>query len=928
MNPIQAIQQQGQSLWYDNIRRGLIESGELATLIAQGITGVTSNPTIFEKAIDGSRDYDAAIEQLAASGADVDRAYDALVLSDIGRGADLLLPVYNQSQARDGYISIEVPPTLAEDTEATIAEAHRLFDALNRPNIMIKVPATPKGIPAIRRLIADGINVNVTLIFSLDAYRAVINAYIEGLEERRANGLSLDRVASVASFFVSRVDTLVDRLIEQGHKDPDLAGKAGIANAKLAYQVFLETFNGPRFADLKKAGAMVQRPLWASTSTKNPNYPDLLYVEALIGPDTVDTLPPATVEAILDHGHAARTIDQNLDEARRVLERLEASGIAFRDVTDQLLKEGVASFHQSFVTLRESLANKLAQAAHQDAPCQYLLGAHQPVVDETIQTLNHDRAVPRLWEHDATLWSQDPDHHQIIRNALGWLDVPQQVLEQVESIQHFAREVVLDGFQHAVVLGMGGSSLVSDVLTHSFETGQPGLDLTILDTTHAERIRRLTAELPLPKTLFIVASKSGTTTEPNAFYHYFWEVLQSRGLDPAKQFVAITDPGTAMQKEAESHHFRRIFLNPADIGGRYSALSWFGMVPAALHGIDIARFLQDALSMRKACQTEDVAQNPGASLGATLGALAKQGRDKVTFLMPDQIAHLGDWLEQLLAESTGKLGTGLVPVAHEPIQPAQTYGRDRVFVDYQWQETHSPIADTLAQQGHPVIRIRLQNPYQLAGEFYRWEIATAIAGAVLQIDAFDQPNVQESKDNTKAILAKLDGGHLPHETLQHEGDMAWTASPALVQSTLAETLQALFKLGRPHSYIALMAYLDQTPDIDRALTEWRDRLVSATGQAVTLGYGPRFLHSTGQLHKGGPATGLFVQVVSATGPKLAVPGDGYDFMTLMHAQALGDFQSLLNHGRPVIRILVPASPLPSIKTLTEWSQKYATEVHS
>ncbi len=921
LNRIRAIQERGQSLWYDNIRRGLIESGELATLISQGITGITSNPTIFEKAIDGSKDYDAAIAKLAEQGLNVDQIYDALVLDDIGRGADLLLPVYNHTKGRDGYISIEVPPTLAADTDATIREAHRLFSTLKRPNVMIKVPATEPGIPAIRRLIADGINVNVTLIFSLDAYRGVMGAYLDGLEDRMAHGLPLDRVASVASFFVSRVDTLIDRLIEETHADADLRGKAAIANAKLAYQLFLEQFQSDRFQRLKDLGAMVQRPLWASTSAKNPQYPDLLYVEALIGPNTVDTLPPATVQAILDHGQSEPTLDLNLKDAHAALKKLESAGISMKSVTDQLLKEGVASFHQSFVTLKESLANKLGKN-HEVAEMALHLGSYASPVKDTVAKLNRDRAISRLWAHDPTLWSDQEDHQKIIANALGWLDVPVRVLEDAPNLRTFFQQAVLDGFEHVVVLGMGGSSLVSDVITHSFSPGHPGMALTVLDTTNAWTIDRLTKQLSLAKTLFIVASKSGTTTEPNAFYHYFWDVLEKHGLSPRHQFIAITDPGTVMEREAKDRKFRHIFLNPADIGGRYSALSWFGMVPATLHGVDVPRLLQGVLAMRDASKEPEVASNPGGHLGAVLGALAKTGRDKVTFIMPEPISHLSDWLEQLLAESTGKLGTGLIPVAHEPLVPGQTYNSDRVFVVYQWQGNQVAEVDMLAAAGHPVIVLTVDDPYQLGQEFFRWEVATAIAGAVLQIDAFDQPNVQESKDNTKALIRNLDHGRLPSEELyRDEEGLLWTSSPAIARTSLKETLHGLWELATPASYIALMTYVDQTPAVNQALEDWRRVLVEQTGHAVTLGYGPRFLHSTGQLHKGGPANGLYVQLVSAKGPRLPIARDGYDFMTLIQAQALGDFQALRNHGRPVVRILINEPATPQIQKLMTWSQR-------
>jgi transaldolase/glucose-6-phosphate isomerase len=647
-------------------------------------------------------------------------------------------------------------------------------------------------------------------------------------------------------------------------------------------------------------------------------------VEALVGPDTVDTLPPATVDAVLDHGRAARTIDVELDQARQVVDELERAGISMKAVTDQLLSEGVASFHKSFVTLRDSLAKKMGARVVQ-GPADYRLGILAQNFNDTIAQLNHNRAIPRLWDHEPTLWSSNSEHEKIIRNALGWLDVPGQVLEDAGSLKAFAQQVFLDGFEHVAVLGMGGSSLVSDVIRHSFPTGRPGLSLWVLDSTHPLTIERLTHTLPLERTLFVVASKSGTTTEPNAYYHYFWDVLERHHIDPAPHFVAITDPDTTLEHEARQRGFRHVFLNPADIGGRYSALSWFGMVPAVLHGIDVGRLLSEAMAMRESCQEGDAAVNPGAQLGAALGSLARRGRDKVTFIMPEPISHMGDWLEQLLAESTGKLGTGLVPVAHEPLADPSIYHHDRVFVAYQWRDEKPPAIDALVEAGHPVIVLRIDDVYQLGQEFFRWEIATAIAGAVLQIDAFDQPNVQESKDNTKALLSQLDHGRLPAEALNSDHDLSWTASPSVMADTLPQTLNHLWKVAVESSYIALMTYLDETPELNDALADFRRALLAQTGHAVTLGYGPRFLHSTGQLHKGGPATGLYVQLVSAKGPKIPVPGDGYDFMTLISAQALGDFQSLIAHGRPVVRICVPEPAAKTVRTLTQWITT-ATEV--
>ncbi len=911
-NFITDINQLGQSIWYDNIRRGLIESGELGELISQGISGVTSNPTIFEKAINGSSDYDAAISKLVADNRTLDEIYDALTMDDIARGADLLRPVYDRTQAVDGYISIEVPPTLAADTESTIKEARRLFYTLGKPNVMIKVPATPEGIPAIRQLIHDGININVTLIFSLDAYAQVIDAYMSGLEDRLAENQPIERIASVASFFVSRLDTLVDTLIEQRHLPKELSGKAAIANAKLAYKLFLERFEAPRFQRLKAAGAFVQRPLWASTSTKNPNYPDLLYVDSLIGPDTVNTLPPQTVSAVLDHAQAKRTVDQDFATEARLIANLEAQGISMQSVTRQLLEEGVASFEHSFITLYRGLARKRAHLMMQQNPGR--IDPLPAVTQDVLTQLGQENAVARVWQHDAGLWKTEPEHQNIIQNALGWLDVANAVKDDLPRLVALRQILLKEGYTHAVVLGMGGSSLISDVIAHAFPSA-PGLKLQILDTTHPVAIETLSRSLPLAKTLFLVASKSGTTTEPNTFYHYFWDQVKNQQLDPGPHFVAITDPGTNLAKEARDRKFRDVFLNPADIGGRYSALSWFGMVPATLSGVDTAAFLERSQDMMEACHMEDPATNPGAYLGAVMGSLAKSGRNKVTIMIPGAVGQLGDWIEQLLAESTGKEGTGLVPIAHEPLLPLNQYSSDRLFVGYSSPEHRDPelekIWGGLRELGQPVLLLPLPDTMQLGGELFRWEFATAIAGSILGIDAFDQPNVQESKENTKKVLEQYQSqGRLPDtgEGFQDHGRAVSYHGVEVAEKSLRGAMTALLTNAQSGDFVALMGYLDPSPEHWQLLQKLRHAIGLSSQLPTSLGFGPRFLHSTGQLFKGGPNQGLFLQIVADYGPEVPIPTESFDFRTLILAQALGDYQSLVNHGRRVVRIVISGKP--------------------
>ncbi|MBI4611486.1 MAG: bifunctional transaldolase/phosoglucose isomerase, partial [Candidatus Rokubacteria bacterium] len=734
-NPLVQLQQHGQSVWYDNIRRGLIASGELAVLIADGVTGVTSNPTIFERAIAGSRDYDERLRALVAEGKEVGEIFEALALEDIRAAADLLRPVYDRTEGRDGYVSLEVSPGLAHDASGTVEEGRRLFGAVGRPNVMIKVPATAAGVRVIEELIAGGVNVNVTLLFSVTRYEAVANAYLAGLEQRLREGNLVDQIASVASFFVSRVDSLVDRRLEAKSRETRnegearrlewLRGKAAIANAKMAYARFRAIFSGPRWAALEARGARVQRLLWASTGTKDPAYSDVYYVEALVGPDTVTTLPPATLAALREHGAIHDALAEDLPQAEAVLRELAAVGIDLAQVTGQLEEEGVKAFADSFRDLFACIAGKRGlltsgvrerQAAvlHQDAVA----------VEATLADLETRRAAARIWSRDASLWKSAGEHQAGIRKSLGWLTVAEMIREHLADLSEFAREVTAAGVRDVLLLGMGGSSLCPDVLRLTFGAAPGFPRLHVLDTTDAASIRAVEETLDLPRTLVIVASKSGTTPEIVALHQYFFARVQAiLGGRAGEQFVAITDPGTPLAAIARAQSFRRIFLNPPDIGGRYSALSYFGLVPAVLLGLDVGKLLDRAERMTHACVScVPTRENPGLWLGGVLGALALRGRDKVTLVCSPEIAAFGYWVEQLIAESTGKDGKGILPVEGEEVAGPAGYGNDRLFVCLRLERTRATRLDAKVkalEQAHPVVTIRLQDLYDLGGEFFR-----------------------------------------------------------------------------------------------------------------------------------------------------------------------------------------------------------------
>ncbi len=902
-NPLFELYEAGTSVWLDYIRRSLMTSGELKRLIEEdAVVGMTSNPTIFEKAIGGSSDYDDALRALIEAGIADEEIMLSLIVEDIQMAADVLKPIYDQTKHKDGYVSIEVLPRVADDTKGTIAMAHDLFDRVSRPNIFVKIPATDAGLPAIEQCIADGLNINITLMFSVKVYEDVARAFIRGLQRRLKQGHPVD-VASVASFFVSRVDTAVDKLLEQkiaAAKDPadrarlqQLMGKAAVANAKMAYQAFLRIFNGSEFADLRAAGASVQRCLWASTGTKNPAYSDVMYVEELIGPETVNTMPQQTMMAFKEHGEVRPSLLENVDGARKVLSDLAAIGIDMDTVTSDLRVDGVKLFADSIDKLLAEIANKKKELKKGSVGAhEAQLGALEAPVKGRLQQLEQTAVVRRIAEKDAGLWKSNGSAENEIRDRLGWLQVADRMEERVPELEALRKELVGEGFTDVVLMGMGGSSLAPEVFRQTFGAPKGALDVHVLDTTDPAAIIALQKAIDVRKTVFIVASKSGTTLETLSHYRHFWQQAGQNG----KQFIAITDPGTSLAEEASRRGFRRSFLNPPDIGGRYSALSYFGLVPAALGGVDLSGLLDRTATMMQACSPSvPVGENPGAWLGAVFAEAAKVGRDKITIVAPSAVQSFGVWAEQLIAESTGKEGKGLVPIADEALGPPQVYGNDRLFVRLALPgDDEPPALAALAKAGHPVVTLNLSDPLAIGAEFFRWEYAIAVAGTILGINVFDQPNVQEAKDLTKKVLSE---GNPP---TVGEG-IRWAGQAG---ATLEGAIQALLGQVRTGDYVALLAFIAPTAEHDRALNAIRLVIRDKYRVATTVGYGPRYLHSTGQLHKGGPNTGVFLQLVGDDPDDLPIPGEKFTFGVLEQAQALGDFQALRNHGRRVLRVQV------------------------
>lgn len=929
-NTIVAAQALGQSIWFDNIRRAMLSSGELQRLVDRGISGVTSNPTIFEKAVAGSQDYDQALVDLAGQALTTEEIFENLAVEDIRTAADILRPVYERSGGEDGYVSLEVRPTLAYDKQGTIEEARRLFTALDRPNVMIKVPATAEGIQAVEALTAEGINVNVTLIFSVPQYEAVAEAYIAGLEKRAAVGHPISSIASVASFFISRIDALVDAQLENiGNRA--LLGKIAIANAKAAYRRFGEIFSGERWARLAKLGARLQRPLWASTGVKNLTYPETLYVDALVGQNTVNTVPPATLQAFLDHGSVERSLDLDLQEAVASLDQLRALNIDLNLIAQRLLDDGVAAFIKSYHALLQSIEEKQARLQRDRQPFRADLGKYQELVDLALQDLRSERVMARIWEHDYTVWNAEPDE---ITNRLGWLHSPEQMTAAIPKLQALAEELRAEGYTNALLLGMGGSSLAPEMFRKTFGVREGYLDLAVLDSTDAGAVSAWANRLDPVRTLFIVSTKSGGTVETFSFFKYFYNrVLSSVGLLQAgRHFIAITDPGSKLAETAEEYGFRATFINDPNIGGRYSALSYFGLVPAALLGVNLDLLLDRAQMAATNCNGSNCpyqGDNLGGKLGTILGELARAGRDKLTLVASPAVASFADWLEQLIAESTGKDGKGIVPIVGESLEAPGVYEEDRLFVYLRLKAdaTYDQAVRDLEQAGHPVVTKELTDLYDLGAQIFLWEMATAVAGHRLGIHPFNQPDVEAAKILARQMVAAYQSlGVLPETDPDFQDGKVtiyYDRADLPPANTPGESLRSFLQIAQAGSYVAIQAYVQPTPEMDDLLAQLRTKIRDATRLATTLGYGPRFLHSTGQLHKGDAGKGLFIQFTSESVQDVVIPDVGgsqassISFGVLKLAQALGDRQALLDKGRRVIRFHLGQNAQVGLKHLLE-----------
>ncbi|MCC6502092.1 MAG: bifunctional transaldolase/phosoglucose isomerase [Deltaproteobacteria bacterium] len=927
MNPLLELKRLGQSVWHDNMRKGVVATGEIKRLIDEyAVSGVTSNLSLMARAMTGALEYDDDISLLLKEGLNDSEIAVRLLVRDARHAADALLPLWKLSNGADGFAAVDVIG--ADLSAASLVDAARsLVKAVDRPNVLVRIPATGEGLEAIEVLTFAGIGVYATLICSVRRYEAATVALLRGLERRAAEGMPIDTVPCAAGFTVSRADTVFDRILEEraehakGNDEKSrlraLLGRAAVANAKLAFLKHEEARASARFKKLKSSGAKPQLLIWESAGTKNHLYSGMKYAEELSLPGTAISLPLHTLLAFHCHGRPASQTS-GLEAAKKVFDELGGLGIEYAEVAADLEEGCLKSLAASREAVAKAVAERRQALSKKTGPTsKFTMGRFDSPVAEALDSVIGEDFFRKLGAHDPSIWKAGLGDKKQIKGSLGWTILPYLMEEHVDEINDFAAEIKAAGFKDAVLLGMGGSSLAPLVFATTFGSapGCPGL--IVLDSTDPGALKSVMERIDLEKTLFIVSSKSGSTIEPLSLFEYFHAALERiKGEESGRNFIAITDPATPLEGFARKYRFRKVFTNPKDVGGRFSALSYFGLLPAAITGVDISRLLEHAGrvdSLLHPCAASS--GNPVMMLGAALGSLGLKGRDKLTFFLPKEIETFGMWIEQLVAESTGKEGRGLVPVSGEPVSSVSSYGSDRVFISMtlgDGDRANETVLGELAAAGHPVIELKLRDKYELGGEFLRWEAVTAIAGQILGINPFDQPDVELAKKLAASRLNELggEGGVKPPGIELKAGGVRLNMGKSAFDKTgykgadAAEALKGFLKLVGKDDYIGLLAYYDPfDARLEEAFRRVRLSLRDSARVATQFGYGPRYLHSTGQLHKGRPDCGVFIIFCHGALEDFKVPGSSFTFSGLELSQAFGDMEALDSKGSRVVLVM-------------------------
>jgi len=904
MNPIQSLHSLGQSLWLDYIRRDSLDSGELAARVAAGeLRGVTSNPTIFESALLSSDSYQDDLRRFSQAGWTAEKIFDQLVIDDIRAAADIFLPLFEQTNGGDGFVSIEVNPEFADDTSKTIEEARRLWGAVNRPNAMIKIPATLAGLPALESSIREGINVNATLIFSLGRYIEVMEAYMTGLEGRLEEGGSLNHVASVASFFVSRIDSALDEKLQEviqrgegeGERASSLLGKVAIASSKLSYAQFVATFQGERFQRLAARGAQIQRPLWASTSTKNPDYPDTYYVDHLIGPDTVNTLPEATLKAFKDHGSPELTLTENISTARSQLQALDDLGISIAEAADRLERQGVSKFVSSYRSILRTIDKKVVTF-------QQELTALEPKLRETLAELDRDEVGKRLWQEDATLWVERDREKEQIRRWLGWLSAPAKMSTGLAEIVDFALEALAPEITTLVIIGSGCGIITAEMLARILAPPD-GLNYHILNTANPDDIRAITRKTSPEATLYLIVDPSSGAGIPERLLSFFWEEA-ARKLEEktGDHFIVITQGGSTLQSWSVEQGIHKIIVEDFRDDLWCSPFNRTNLLPAALAGADLDSFVRGGVNMTRACgPLVDAAKNPGLFLGSVMAAALRSGRDKVTLFADPPLEPALKWIEYLLAAGRRGQDDGIISIRDEPSGPGNVYGDDRLFVYLRVSGAMDRRLQDWIHAGIPVLVLETGTNTEEMGELLvQWQFGAAIALHLLSVNPTDFDAMHRSRAELQHILHRLERKReLPHPDSLWEGDgVQLRASSRGLKFTgggVSDVIDLVLNESQNAGGVGLRLYtpVSQTLQgkVRRLRRVFRDQLgLFSLTEVAGCGFDP--------------TRGLkdIVYLILMVRPRkdVPVPGKTYTFGNLFEGQALSDLAAMKDFGSPFL----------------------------
>lgn len=919
-DPLSALAASGQSVWLRHGRKRFIGSGALERHIRDdGVRGLVLDRRTLIAGLDPAGDADAVIRE-EGEDAGAGEVWESMLVQQARRAADALAPLWEKTDGAHGLVSLPLEPYV-EDAEGLTRELHRLRERVGRPNVLFQVPGTRSGCAVLEAMAAEGQGVHVTDLYSVGQHERAARAYRAGVERFADGGGDPHGVTALASVCLVPLDVRVDDLLRERVRGSrgdtsrveSLVGMAAIAVAKLAYRSQRRIFSGAGWESVTGRGARPLHLAWDRTASKNPLHREVRYVEELVGPDTVAVLSPTTLESFRRQGRVEETLERDLARAREAVDDLASAGIELEAVGAEMQRQAQERAREHVDEALRLLRQRREELEERRPPGLPVLERDGWPGAESSAALDEMDFGVRLWAKDATLWSEERDGQEAVRNRLGWLDVVETMLEEHRPVCWFAEELAESDLEQAVLLGMGGSSLSAEVCRRVFDVE----DFRVLDSTLPGAVQAVAEGIDPARTLMLVSSKSGTTTETRALFDQFYAQATPMLARPGERFVAITDPGTPLEQVAHERRFRRVWLNPPDIGGRYSALSLFGLVPMAVMDLDVDQVLDKAFAMVQACRPEmPTASNPGLALGAALHDAWEDGRDKLTLVGSSRLRAFGCWAEQLVAESTGKDGVGLVPVDDEPLGEVDLYADDRLFVylrlDGEDDAEQRRRLDEIAAR-HPVVELVLDGPHALGAEFFRWEVAVATAGALMGINPFDEPDVKESKERTRELLERygeagsFDEGRPVYEEagiriradLERDRGLSGRAGGNL---NLVGWLRAHLGRAEPPDYVAIQVFLPPDERTRARLQRVRRVLLDSLGVATTFGWGPRFLHSTGQLHKGGPDRGVFLQVFGTGEQDLEVPARGFSFGTLARAQALGDQAALLSRGRRMMGV--------------------------